>query len=646
MKSVADWAKLYADKKWQEENYYDGDDLGARCMVGLTTINLWSPVADEVTINFFKDGNPETRPYWTSPMRRDQHGVWRWSLPENMHGTYYDFTLLIDGEKHFAVDPYAKSVGANGRRGLLIDMSLARPDGWNEDVAPAKTNETIIDEIHVKEFSYDLAGGFPECERGKYLALTHDDTTLNDASQVSTGLNYLRSIGITHVQLMPVYDFGSVNELDNGQHEFNWGYDPVNYNAPEGSYSSNASDGVARVRELRAAIMGMHRADFRVIMDVVYNHTYDLDNGLQNTMPYYYYRTTPDGNLSNGSGCGNDIASERPMVQKYIVDSVLYWTRMYHLDGFRFDLMGLITVDTMNEIRRCLDAKYGTGEKLIYGEPWTAGETTMMADKPLANKASMNLLDDGIGIFEDDIRDSIKGSAGDASGRGFVNGANGIEWKIQNSVKAWRNDGSPIKSPACVIDYVSAHDNQTLWDKLSATTPDENMRRQQYRLAAGIYLTCQGRPFMLSGESFYRTKGGNGNSHDAPIEINELRWEAVVDKENQSLANFYRGLVALRQQLPGLCDKSGLAHTRIGNQWSQPGVVGFMVDNTDDERSSKWEYLTIVYNRNDEPFEFELAEGDWQLLATADDTYLWQHPETVHGKYTVPAINFVILGQK
>lgn len=646
MKSAKDWAKIYANEKWQQENYYVGDDLGAQCKIGLTTINLWSPVADEVTVNFFKDGNPDTRPYWTSPMRRDKCGVWRWSLPENMHGTYYDFTLVIDGEKHFAVDPYAKSVGVNGKRGLLIDMSLVRPDGWSEDIAPARTNETVIDEIHLKEFSYDPAGGFPENERGKYLALTHADTVLNGAGQTPTGLNYLKSIGITHVQLMPIYDYGSVNELDKDQHEFNWGYDPVNYNSPEGSYSSDASDGMARVKELRAAIMGLHRAGFRVIMDVVYNHTYNLDNGLQNTMPYYYYRTTPDGYLSNGSGCGNDIASERSMVQKYIVDSVLYWTRMYHMDGFRFDLMGLITVDTMNEIRRRLDNKYGKGEKLVYGEPWTAGQTTLMLDKPLADKSNMGLLDDGIGIFEDDTRDSIKGSAGDTGGLGFVNGADGIEWKIQNSVKAWRNDGSPFKSPACVINYVSAHDNQTLWDKLTATTPDEDTCRRQYRLSVGIYLTCQGRPFMLSGESFYRTKGGNGNSHDAPIEINELRWEDAANKGCEDLANFYRGLIALRQQLPGLCDKGGFAHTRIGNQWSQPGVVGFMVDNTDDEQPSLWKFLTIVYNRKNEPFEFELAEGEWQVLATSADTYLWRHPETVSGQYELGPIDFVILGQK
>lgn len=613
-------------------------------MTGLTVVKLWSPVADEVTINFFKDGQAETRPYWTSPMRRTTHGVWQWSLPENMHGTYYDFTLMIDGEKRHAIDPYAKTTGANGRRAMLIDMSLAQPDGWTKDRAPAKTNETIIDEIHVKEFSYQAGAGWLDEQRGKYLALTRDDTTLDDGV-TPTGLNYLKSVGITHVQLMPIYDYGSVNELASGQAEFNWGYDPMNYNVPEGSYSSDPDDGVTRVKELRAAIMGLHRAELRVVMDVVYNHTYNLDNALQNTMPYYYYRTTPEGYLSNGSGCGNDIASERPMVQKYIVDSVLYWARMYHLDGFRFDLMGLITVDTMNEIRRRLDDKYGVGEKLMYGEPWAAADTIMVIDKPLATKTNMGLLADGVGIFEDDTRDAIKGSAGDKGAVGFVNGADGIEWKIQNAVKAWRVDGAPIKSPADVINYVSAHDNQTLWDKLSATTADETTRRRQYRLAAGIYLLCQGRPFMLSGESFYRTKFGNDNSHDAPIEVNELDWASLAKDDSRKLAEFYRGLIALRGRLPGLTDKGGMAHTRIGNQWSQPGVVGFMVDNTSDEANSDWNYLSIVFNRNAVSFEFELAEGDWQVLATSSDTNLWRSPETVKGKYTVGAIDFVVLGQ-
>ena len=379
-------------------------------------------------------------------------------------------------------------------------------------------------------------------------------------------------------------------------------------------------------------------------MDVVYNHTWNLDTPLQQTMPYYYYRTWPDGTLSNGSGCGNDIASERAMVEKYIIDSVMYWTREYHLDGFRFDLMGLMTVELMNKIRAKLDDKYGVGQKLIYGEPWAADRTAVPEEVPLADKAHMGQLDVNIGMFCDDTRDAIKGSAGDVKNPGFVNGAEGIEWKILNGVKAWCVDGSNIQAPSQIINYASAHDNQTLWDKLTETTPDEALRRRQYRLAVAIYMTCQGRIFMLSGSCFLRTKNGQTNSHNTAIEINRLDWSQVAHE--QDMIDYYRGLIALRQQLPGLYDKSRLASSRIGNQWAQPGVVGFMVDNTDDDHSSPWEYLSIVYNRNQTEQSIELAEGDWEILATGDDTWLWQKPEAVSDHMTVQPVSWVMLGQR
>ena len=295
---------------------------------------------------------------------------------------------------------------------------------------------------------------------------------------------------------------------------------------PRGPYATDAHHGEVRIRELKSAIKSLHDQGFRVIMDVVYNHTWNLDNPLQRTVPYYYYRTWPDsGNLSNGSGCGNDIASERPMVAKYILDSIMYWTREYHLDGFRFDLMGLMTVELMNQIRTQLDDKYGVGEKLIYGEPWAADRTAAPANTPLASKDNFGLIDQNIGMFCDDTRDAIKGSAGDIHATGFVNGADGLEGQIINAVSAWRSNQN-IRNAGQIINYVSAHDNQTLWDKLSETTPYEDLRRQQYRLAAGIYLTCQGHPFMLSGESFCRSKGGHTNSHNAPVEINQLKLAA------------------------------------------------------------------------------------------------------------------------
>lgn len=643
MRTPREWIALYESDEFAKQNYYGGNDLGARCMIGLTTIKLWSPVAESVIVNFYKDGEPGTKPYWTSPMQLGAHGVWSWQIRESMHGTYYDFTVTIDGISQKTIDPYARAAGVNGVRGMIVDLDETDPADWATDQPPKRTNEQIISEIHVKEFSWDPSGGWPDDVRGKYRAFGVGGTTLNNDGVTKTGLAFFKNLGITHLQLMPIYDYGAVDEAV-ADDSFNWGYDPVNYNVPEGSYSSDPHHGEVRIRELKEAVQAIHRQGLRVIMDVVYNHTWNLDSALQRTMPYYFYRVDNEGNLSNGSGCGNDIASERPMVEKYILDSTMYWIGEYHLDGFRFDLMGLMTVELMNKLQDKLDAKYGRGEKLVYGEPWSADRTAVASTVSLANKANMGQLNSAIGMFCDDTRDAIKGSAGDVHTPGFVNGADGLEGRIINSVQAWCIDGSPIQAPSQIINYVSAHDNQTLWDKLSETTPDESLRLRQYRLAVAIYMTCQGRPFMLSGSSFLRTKGGHTNSHNAPIEINRLDWSRVA--ESADLINYYRGLISLRQQLPGLYDKDKFAKTRIGNTWAQPGVVGFMVDNTDDKLTSPWEYLCIVYNRNQEPYDVELDDGDWEILATGDDTWLWQNPETVRDNISIDPVSWIMLGQK
>lgn len=643
MKTVQEWVDLYNSDEFKNRYLYQGDDLGARCSIGLTTIKLWSPVADAVTVNFYKDGEATTRPYWTSPMRQGNQGAWEWNIHESLNGTYYDFTVTIDGVSQRTGDPYAKATGINGLRSMVLDLHDTNPVDWGSDKPPIPESEQIIDEIHIKEFSWHPAGGWPADVRGKYKALAVDSTYINNDGIHPTGLAFLKQMGITHVQLMPIYDYGAVDETGD-DNQFNWGYDPVNYNVPDGSYATDAHHGEVRIRELKEAIQAIHRQGLGVIMDVVYNHTWNLDNPLQKTVPYYFYRTWPDGNLSNGSGCGNDIASERPMVEKYITDSVMYWAREYHIDGFRFDLMGLLTVDLMNRIRNKLDEKYGAGVKLVYGEPWAADKTAVGEAIKLADKGNFADLSDHVGMFCDDTRDTIKGSAGDTRATGFVNGADGVEGKLLNCVTGWCHDGSAIHNPAQIINYVSAHDNQTLWDKLTSTTLDVDLRRRQYRLAVAIYMTCQGRLFMLSGESFCRTKGGHTNSHDAPIEINQLDWSKIIDE--QDMVDYYRGLIALRKQLPGLYDKSPTAHTRIGNTWSQPGIVGYMVDNTDDNSSSPWEYLCIVYNRNQDGCNVELGEGDWEVLATGHDSWLWQNPQVVQGHYEVEPVNWVMLRQR
>ena len=355
-------------------------------------------------------------------------------------------------------------------------------------------------------------------------------------------------------------------------------------------------------------------------MDVVYNHTYSLDSWLQKTMPWYFYRVWEDGSVSNGSACGNDVASEQAMCAKYILESVLYWAEEYHMDGFRFDLMGLLDVELMNRIRKGLDARYGTGEKLVFGEPWRADETAVEGNALLADKAHIHLLDEQVGMFSDDTRDAIKGSVFEAEEPGFANGGKDLEEQILASVKAWCGQKEPkVKAPSQVITYVSAHDNHTLWDKLCETTASEELRRKQYRLAAGMYLTCQGIPFLLSGEEFARTKGGRDNTYNAPITINRLDWEQAY--KEQELVEYYRGLITLRKMLPGLWDKSAQAAKRILKTWKTDGCVGLYVDNQTKEKAELWKTLCIVYNGSEKQQEVKLLKGTWEVLTVGEDSF-------------------------
>ena len=527
---------------------------------------------------------------------------------------------------------------------MAADLRRTDPEGWEEDLAPENGPEQVIYETHVKEFSWDPAGGFPEEVRGKYRAFCCEDTTLHGDGVHPTGLSYLKELGVTHVQLMPVYDYGSVDEAGDPA-QFNWGYDPVNWNVPEGSYSSDPARGEVRIRELKEAVQSLHRQGFRVTMDVVYNHTYSLETALQKTAPWYYYRVKEDGTVSNGSACGNDIASERPMCAKLILESVLYWAEEYHMDGFRFDLMGLLDVELMNRIRTALDERFGKGEKLVYGEPWAAGYTAMEKGFRQAVKNNVRHLDENIGIFSDRTRDAVRGSVFRLKEPGFVNGAQGMEGAILNSAKAWQGSrGARMLAPSQTITYISAHDNQTLWDKLAETTPDEEERRRQYRLAAGIYLTCQGRLFFLSGEEAARTKGGLEDSYNASIEINRLDWERAW--RERELVDYYRGLIALRKQLPGLCDKSPQAEGRIRAAWKRKGFAGFYVDNCRDGEDSPWKTLCILYNRRKKPVRVPLEGDGWEALADGRDSFLWKKPEQVRKEAQVEAVSILVLGKR
>ena len=507
---------------------------------------------------------------------------------------------------------------ANDTLTIMTDANaLAKFGGtYREEIEASNTPEvlkslTMNDELYGVPFTTNKA-------------FTCENTTLEGEGRFPTGITYLKKLGVNYVQIMPMYDYGSVDE--SGEIPgFNWGYDPVNYNVPEGSYSTDPYHGEVRIKELKEMVQSLHKNGFRVIMDVVYNHTYSLESWFQKTAPWYFYRVWEDGSISNGSACGNDVASERTMCAKYILESVLYWTEEYHIDGFRFDLMGLLDVKLMNQIRRELDARYGKGEKLVFGEPWRAEKTAMEGEALPADKQHIGLLDEQIGMFSDDTRDAIKGSVFEA------------------------DETLEVKAPSQIITYVSAHDNHTLWDKLSETTKNKKQRQKEYRLAAGIYLTCQGTPFFLSGEEFARTKGGRDNTYNASIDINRLNWKQA--EKEQELIEYYRGMIGLRKQLPGLCDKSAEAKERIQTLQKRPGCVGFLVDNrANDKEATKqqngWEKLCIIYNANQKSENIHLPEGTWEILADGEDSYRWKMPVEIAREAVASPVSILILGQR
>ena len=652
-KTARQWKEIYQDPSFKETYVCEGAALGALPAKEGTIFRLWSPFADQVILNLYREGS-DSEAFERHVMEKGEKGVWEYRTERNLHKIYYDFTLRMEGRTVFSADPYARACGVNGQRSMAVDLKETDPAGWEVDRPPAREEETVIYELHVKEFSWDPAGGFPEESRGKFTAFLHTDTTLDNDGVHPTGIPYLKELGVNYIQLMPVYDYGSVDEAGEGA-DFNWGYDPVNYNVPEGSYSTDPACGEVRIREMKEMIQSLHAQGFRVIMDVVYNHTYSLDSWFQRTVPWYFYRVDEDGSVSNGSACGNDVASEREMCAKYILESVLYWAQEYHIDGFRFDLMGLLDVDLMNRIRSALDERYGKGEKLLFGEPWAADRTAMEDEKAQALKSNIRRLDPGTGMFCDDTRDAIKGSALEKEEPGFVNGGRGLEGEILKSVRAWcAGDGlTGARAPSQIISYVSSHDNQTLWDKLSETTRDEGLRRREYRLAAGIYMTCQGRPFLLSGEEFARSKGGLEDSYNAPIEINRLDWQKAW--QERELVDYYRGLIALRKQIPGLCDKSREAWRRIYGQWSGEGLVGFSVDNRRpgadrgecaDCRTTPWDTVQVIYNSRQRSEELRLPAGKWEVLADGRDSFRWMRPETAEGEIEVEPVSMLVLGRR
>ena len=639
--------KRWFDSAEFEKEYHCDAPLGAWLDAAGTHFALWAPTARQVMLNLYPDGGKST-PMRSMLMKQGARGLWEYDDPARLNGVYYDYDVTVQGTTCRTQDPYAKACGVNGQRGMVVELTSTDPEGWAQDAAPAKPVEDVIYEIHIKDFSWDPHSGVPEKLRGKFAALTLNDTTLDGKGDCPTCLNHLKHLGATHVQLMPVYDYGSVDEAGDPD-AFNWGYDPVNYNIPDGSYASDPHHGEVRIRELKEAIMALHRNGLRVIMDVVYNHTYYLkESCLFKAVPWYYFRQNEDGSASNGSGCGTEIASERSMVARYILDSLMYWAEEYHIDGFRFDLMGMLDVPLMNRIQAAMDERFGTGEKLLYGEPWAGGACHPIDGTELAHKGNMKQLNPAIGAFCDNTRDNVKGSVMDEGSRGFVNGGSMNAHRLEHCVRAWAGAWGEFAAPSQTITYLSSHDDWTLWDKLVCTLDDkrdftgfsETVIRAN-KLAFAILAGCQGHIFFLGGEEFGRTKEGIKNSYNIPVRINRMDWQRC--HKNHDLVEYYRGLIALRKQMPCLCDKSMKAGERVlVSRTMADDVAAILMDNG---RSSQYPELLLIYNASDTAHHAILPRGKWAVLADGESSFLWEKPETISDTAEVPAGTALYLGR-
>ena len=643
----AQWKTLFENELFHRENYYTGP-LGPDYTPGGTCLRLWAPTAEAVTVTLYHKGDGGAV-LGTEPLVRGAHGVWSIWLPGEQHGRYYTFAVTVDGITRETGDPYARAAGVNGVRSMIVDLARTAPSGWERDVRPTiPPAQRAVWEVSVRDFSQDAASGVRPAWRGKYMAFTQQGTTLHGDGIHPTCLNYLKRLGVKYVQLMPIFDFGSVDEAKPLLRQYNWGYDPTNFNVPEGSYSTDPTRGEVRIRECREMIAALHAAGIGVVMDVVYNHTYRTENPLNDTVPYYFFRQNPDGSFSNGSGCGNEFASERPMARRYLIDSILYWAKEYHIDGFRFDLMGLYDVESINAVRTALDSLPGGRDILLYGEPWQGGASQLHRYE--ANKANLAMLNERVGIFCDDTRDAIKGGCFDAREPGYVEGKPGSFWDIGAAVAAWcRSDRLPPHAPSQIVSYVSAHDNFTLWDKLLCVryekpefTARDTVALAQNRLAAGIYLTSFGLPFMQAGEEFARTKKGVGNSYRSSPALNRLDWNRA--EQYHALVDYYRGLLALRAAFPRLGSTDRHAPEALQFFALEQPLVGWMLPAVWGDGAA-WSALCVFYNPTDTTRTVSLPAGQWKLLSDGTSSSLWRGQSRIFtGKAALAPYSATVFG--
>lgn len=629
--------------------FYDGKDLGVAYSPENTAFKIWSPTAVAVEIHIYKNGVGGT-PIESHQLHREEAGVWALTVQKDLKGFFYTFQVETKaGKLEETPGIYAHAVGVNGKRGAILDLAATHPEGWEQEQRPQFVHRTdaLIYEMHVRDFTIHESTNHQH--RGKYLGLVEPGT--RNPSGQATGIDHLVELGITHVHLLPVFDFRSIDEADTAARTYNWGYDPQNYNVPEGSYATNAHDPATRIREFKAMVHGFHQRGIRVIMDVVYNHTGATENSNFNLeVPGYYYRHTADGKWSDAAACGNETASEQPMMRKYMIESCLHWVREYHIDGFRFDLMGIHDLATMNELTATLLKEEPS--LLFYGEGWTAGASPLPDSLRALKKNTYQLTD--IAAFSDDLRDGLKGSVFNHEAVGFVSGAPDVEESVRFGVVAATNHPQVnfaavnyfkapwAREPWQCVNYVSCHDNRTLWDKLSISVSekDETTRIRMDQLANGIVLTAQGIPFLHAGEELLRSKQGVENSYNQPDSINHINWDRK-SKYNTTF-NFYRELIALRKAHPAFRIKSA-AEIRAAVEFmdSPARVVAYRIHA--EQLGDAWKNIVVVYNGNDKPISLKLPSGFWTLQH--DGQGLTNSKKKVQGTVAVPGIAMMILSQ-
>ena len=637
---------FYSTQQFEETFTYEGDDLGAVWSKEKTVFRLWAPTAAAVKVNLYASGTAGMQDLLEQvEMNTDIRGTWVAEKTGDLNGVYYTYQVDVNGKIVEACDPYARTTGVNGKRAMVIDLLGTNPEGWDQDTDPnggKNITDAVIYELHVRDLSADESSGITH--KGKFLGLIEEGTT--NKQGVPTGLDHMKNLGITHVHLLPSYDYATVDESRLNEPQFNWGYDPENYNVPEGSYSTDPYHGEVRVREMKQMVKGLHDHGISVVMDVVYNHVYDAGTFCFNCIvPQYFSRVSDSGIYSTGSGCGNDTASERSMVRKYIVDSVKYWADEYHIDGFRFDLVGLIDTETINAV---MEAVHKTHPDVIfYGEGWSM-YTALTKDGYQMTTQSNSAQTPDFAFFSDTLRDALRGSVFNNHERGYVAGTGdytGIISDCFRGLPAW------CKSPTQTINYASCHDNMTLFDRLHLSNPEVSMEElvRMNNLAASIVMTSQGVPFVQAGEEMLRSKplpdgSFDHNSYRSPDSVNSLKWDDLNKAAYQEAAAYYKGLIELRKAHPALrmtsaeeihekiCDLTGVDFN----------VTAFHILSG---ANGEAQDLVVIFNPNKEETTVTLPEGCWEIFVNAESAGT-ASLGSAEGEVTVAPISAMVLGRK